>query len=190
MNKNTILFASFLLSAAICGCSSSTQEQKTGQEEIKQRNIYSDNEAYSDSSAPLPIDSADIGKDLPVTAADSTRNPVNKAPFDSQVREQQTVTKQPEITENPAPPAVKPVAKKTGEYTVQLGAFKSQDNANKYAKNAKNRLGKDVLIRFSETKKLYILQLNPVETRLQAEAQLKELRKKNFKDVFVVRTGD
>lgn len=180
MNKNIqLLFVSLLITVFfIAGCSSLT---KTGEKDGE-----GSSEAYADTSAPLPADSVDISDGIPDAVPDSLRRPQTRKPADTQIREQQTITPKSDVS------TVEPqkAEKKTGLFAVQLGAFSSSENARKFALSAKKKLGRNVTVNFNSSAGLFLVQYGPFGLRTEAETAVKELIKKNFKDVFIVKTNE
>jgi cell division protein FtsN len=79
-----------------------------------------------------------------------------------------------------------PVLKGTN-YIVQLGAFSTQDKAEKFIAENKNMLNYEVKISFSEAVKLFVVQIPPFATKEEAEKVRNKLWETAvFKDAFIV----
>jgi len=189
MSKNIRKILSFLLPALLLAGCSAIQKEYKAKEEVK--NTTQDYEAYSDTSAPLPVDSAEVSEDYSEsTLRDSLRHPQSRVPFDGQVKEQQmkpeTSVDAPEeessLTEN----MIKKPGK--GSYTIQLGAFSTFENAAKFMASSENQLGKNLTAEFNTAKGLYVVRFGQFATKPDAEKTAKKLKNKNFKDVFIVKT--
>lgn len=182
MNKNIRIIAPLLLAGVLLyGCSSTPKENQQGSEINKnQKNV----EAYSDSSAPLPADSADVSVEIPGKVPDSLRKMQTRIPADRQIKDE------PAEIQKTEPPVVetKKEVKKTGNYAVQLGAFSKDENATEFALSAGRKLGENPVVKLNPSNGLFVVQYGQFETRTEAEKAVKDLKKKNFKDVFIVTT--
>ena len=88
-----------------------------------------------------------------------------------------TVTVQPEV------PVIQPEKK----FTVQIGAFTTKARADERSAFAKKKLGKEIVVSYSEEFKLYVVQLLPFATKAEAETVRNMLwNSKDFKDAFIV----
>lgn len=178
MSKTIRIIPSLILAASlIYGCSSTPKEDKSAGE------INKNSGAYADTSAPLPPDSSDLSDGIPGKVPDSLRHMQTKVPVDRQIKDEEPATKpQPPVQE------VKKEVKNTGNYAVQLGAFSSDANASDFALTAQRKLGKNLRVKLNPANGLFVVQLEGFMTRPEAEKAAKELKKKNFKDVFIVTT--
>jgi cell division protein FtsN len=133
------------------------------------------------------VDSTDVDENLPSNGKDALRRIQSRIPFDRQIKEQQTV-EAPKTEENA--PLVKEKIK-AEYYSVQLGAFSSDENASKFAFSSPVRkLAMMPSVRLNPANGLFVVQYGRFKTRFEAERALKELKKKNFKDVFIVKTNE
>jgi len=74
-------------------------------------------------------------------------------------------------------------------FIVQLGAFSSQEKAEKFVSDNKGKLNYEMKITLSETVKLFVVQLPPFATRAEAENVRNKLwETTTFKDAFIVTT--
>ncbi len=85
----------------------------------------------------------------------------------------------------------KSITEETNEqplYFVQIGAFKTQEAAEQFVKEAKELLkDQELTITFSDDKELFVVQLPPFKDRKQAEKVRNRLwRYDKFKDAFIV----
>ncbi len=73
-------------------------------------------------------------------------------------------------------------------YSIQLGAFASQQIADKFAEKSKKKFGQNIYVKMKEDLQLYAVILGPIETHESAEQQLNQLRaQKDYKDAFILR---
>lgn len=175
LKTSLILLPAALL---IYGCSSTPKEDQSGK-----TGKNKDFEAISDTSAPLPTDSAEVQSGLQGKAADSLRHLQTRIPADRQIKEVQSDLPK---TETPVEEPKKEVKSK-GNFAVQLGAFSSDKNATDFALLAEKKLGETPSVKFNSDNGLFVVQYGQFETRAEAEHAVKELKKKNFKDVFLVK---
>ncbi|HEX2867980.1 MAG TPA: SPOR domain-containing protein [Ignavibacteriales bacterium] len=169
-----------LLPAAlvIFGCSAAPKEDQSGNI-VKNKDF----EAVSDTSAPLPSDSADVQSELQEKAADSLRHLQTRIPVDRQIKEDTSDYPQTEAPVEVPQKEVKP----RGNFAVQLGAFSSDKNATDFALKAERKLGETPTVKFNPDNGLFVVQYGNFETRIETEHAVKELKKKNFKDAFLVK---
>lgn len=73
-------------------------------------------------------------------------------------------------------------------YVVQIGAFTTKDRAEKFAELSKTKIGRDIIITYSENNNLYLVQLSPFyKSRQEAELIRDELKIiPDFSDVWIV----
>ncbi|MCU7490908.1 MAG: SPOR domain-containing protein [Ignavibacteria bacterium] len=182
MSKTIRTIPSLLLAATILyGCSSTPKEDQSMADMNKNSQV-----AFSDSSAPLPPDSSDISDGISGGVPDSLRHLQTKVPVDRQIKDEEpeTVKIQPPVQE------VRKVVKNQGNYAVQLGAFSSDANASDFALTAQRKLGKNLIVKLNPDNGLFVVRLEGFMTRFDAEKAAKDLKKKNFKDVFIVTTKE
>ncbi len=80
-----------------------------------------------------------------------------------------------------------PAAEPEKKFVVQIGAFTTKARADERAVFAKKKLAREINVAFSDEFKLYLVQLKPFATRVEAESARNELwNSKDFKDAFVV----
>jgi len=93
------------------------------------------------------------------------------------------------ITETPSPASIKETAKtnKSMTFIVQLAALSTEDRADKYLEENKNLLNYELIKKFNDKTKYFVIQLPAFKTREEAEAVRNELWKiDKFKDAFIV----
>ncbi|AFH49253.1 Hypothetical protein IALB_1545 [Ignavibacterium album JCM 16511] len=73
-------------------------------------------------------------------------------------------------------------------FVVQIGAFTSKERAEKFAEVSKSKVNKDIIITYSESNNLYLVQLSPFyKSRQEAELVRDELKViPEFSDVWIV----
>jgi cell division protein FtsN len=87
----------------------------------------------------------------------------------------------------PPPPPV-PTVRKSVYYTVQIGAFTSQPKADEFANLSRKKLNKEVIVSYGSDVNLWVVQLNPVNSKQEAEKTRNELWKiKEYTDSFIVK---
>ncbi|MGE5682962.1 MAG: SPOR domain-containing protein [Bacillota bacterium] len=197
MKKNVKLGAAILISFAVFeGCASS-QQKETG---LLEKEVFTFEEIKSDTSAPLPVDSTSVEEglneikksDLPAAktrkkSMDSQDSPVINTPAVSLDSKKGIDTLESKSTfSEPAKTSDEAI---TGGYIVQLGAFQSAENAREFVKINKGKFKRELTIHFSEKVKLHLVQLQPVDSRAKALNEVKELRKRGYKDAFVVQNN-
>lgn len=73
-------------------------------------------------------------------------------------------------------------------YSIQLGAFASQQIAESFAEKSKKKFGSGIYVKMKEDVGLYAVILGPIPTHENAEDQLNQLRaQKDYKDAFLIR---
>lgn len=73
------------------------------------------------------------------------------------------------------------------EYIVQVGAFSKKEKADTFISLVKNKTSYTLVSKFSETVKLFVVQLHPFNTRAEAEKVRNELWNiDEFSDAFIV----
>lgn len=92
------------------------------------------------------------------------------------------VSKQDKENEQTTPPA-----KEAGLFYVQIGAFATEEKANEFAASSRKLLEKELIVTFSKEASLYVVRLQPFQSKLEADSARDEVKKfKEFKDAFVV----
>lgn len=87
----------------------------------------------------------------------------------------------------PQPPVSPSSTVKTIKFVVQIGAFSSQDKADEYAAMSRKKLNKEIVVRYGQDVGLWVVQLAPFQTRVEAEKARNNLWKiKEFTDSFIV----
>ncbi len=72
-------------------------------------------------------------------------------------------------------------------YYVQIGAFTTEDKANEFAAKSYEILKEKINVTFNSFLSLYVVRLEPFESREKAESKRNSLWKmKNFSDAFIV----
>ncbi|MCK9280326.1 MAG: SPOR domain-containing protein [Melioribacteraceae bacterium] len=72
-------------------------------------------------------------------------------------------------------------------YIVQVGAFTTQERAEQFVKENKSKISYELLISFSNTVNLFVVQLVPVDSRENAESIRNEIwTLPPFKDAFIL----
>lgn len=73
-------------------------------------------------------------------------------------------------------------------YVVQIGAFTTKDRAEKFAENSKVKIDREIIITYSESNNLYLVQISPFfKSRQEAELVRDELKViPDFSDVWIV----
>ncbi len=74
------------------------------------------------------------------------------------------------------------------KYTVQMGAFSTQEKADAFTVAAKKKLNLDMTIKFSNEKNLFIVQITPpYSTKMEADKERDNIKQfQEYKDVWTV----
>ncbi|MEI7813099.1 MAG: SPOR domain-containing protein [Ignavibacteria bacterium] len=176
-----LLFAVIYLSG--CG----TLMQETDDQSMKEKEVFTFEDAKSDSSAPIPADSlssSDFEISVSKTRKKSLDNQETPAVIKTApVKDSVVAAKADSIT---VPPVSKAEPVKDG-ITIQIGAFRFVDNANELVRKFKTKMNMEIFINYNERTGLHLVRVGPMETITQAREMLKELRRKGFKEMFIVK---
>jgi cell division septation protein DedD len=93
----------------------------------------------------------------------------------------------PDTVKQKEPPVVTQ-AITTPSYFVQIGAFSTRDKAESFSDIAKKKLNYDVIIKYNDMIKLFVVQLNPHFTsRSEAEKVRDEIKQnQDYRDAWIV----
>ena len=108
--------------------------------------------------------------------------------FDDVVED--TVSNQPEISEPIVFEKSNPdtaIEKQVELFIVQIGAYTTRERAQTFVNKHKSKVDYEMNIHFSDKVNLYVVQLPPFRTRIEAETVRNDLWKiEEFKDAFIV----
>jgi cell division septation protein DedD len=189
-------FSILFILVSIIGCSSSKQQSTDGNG-LKEKESFTFDEIKSDSSAPLPIDSSAVeGENNEIQKNDIPAFKSRKKPMDQQEspissRVKNKIFNNDTLSQKPASEnaSVSEEPKVSG-YVVQLGAFQSSDNAKEFVKLNKSKVKHEMNVRYSERVKLYVVQLLPFDSRTAAQNVVKELKRRGYKDAFLAPSAE
>jgi cell division septation protein DedD len=120
------------------------------------------------------------------SSSQDTSEQNNEFPSDSVYVFDEVPSDENKKPEPPAPPI--PTVQKSVYYAVQIGAFASQPKADEFANQSRKKLNREVIVSYGSDVNLWVVQLNPVNSKQEAEKTRNELWKiKEFTDSFIVK---
>lgn len=114
---------------------------------------------------------------------------MDDAASDSVAHDLPDETEKPEVKDIAEAPPVQEakVSEESTSYYIQVGAFKTIGKAESFAKKLKGKVNQELSVRYNSKVDLYVVRLQPVSSRDQADALLARIRRvKELADAFIV----
>ncbi|MFA7288407.1 MAG: SPOR domain-containing protein [Melioribacteraceae bacterium] len=121
-----------------------------------------------------------------ITACSANKEVSQNSEKDVYVFDSQTATET--IPENPQKTEIKEqIPNIDYNYIVQVGAFTTRDRAEQFVKENKSKISYELLISFSQSVNLFVVQLPPLDSREKAESVRNEIwNLPPFNDAFIL----